>query len=184
MKRGMASLSGRWVVTLLSGMVFIGGLVSWAPPAIAETMKCRTAGWVKTGESAPVGDVEGHVIAVTVRVGMAFFDTGDVVNFSALSSSHIIPGKGSEAKGYALWTFLDGSTILTSFQQAYAPSADPNYDRDTTRGTGEILSGTGRFAGITGSVSFTSGKNLKPIKGEPGGRSTVEQTFTYTLPPK
>jgi hypothetical protein len=65
---------------------------------------------------------------------------------------------------------------------AWHSAKDQNYLYDATA-TGEILSGTGRFAGITGSLTFT-GKNLKPIKGEAGARSTLDYTFTYTLPAK
>ncbi len=157
-------------------------LLGLTAPASAETLKCRTAGTLRLSESVPVGDVEGHGVGVSVRVGMAFCETGDVANFTAVSSSNVTAGKVGEAQGYQLWNFVDGSTMLTKFQQSSAPAVDQNFMWDA-QSTGEILSGTGRFAGITGSLSAT-GKFLKPIKGELGGRGTLDYTFTYTLPAK
>ncbi|MFI5338954.1 MAG: hypothetical protein ACHQ7N_03850 [Candidatus Methylomirabilales bacterium] len=172
---------GQVMRSLLGVLTLAVWLLGAVAPVNAETMTCRTAGWVKVQERVPVGDVEDHELGVTFRVGMAFFDNGEIANFTAVSSWNS-PPTSTEALGYAVWNFVDGSTIVTKFQQSNVSSTDPNYGSDG-QATGEILSGTGRFAGITGSVSFTA-KNLKRIKGEPGGRSTTEQTFTYTLPAK
>ena len=172
---------GQVMWSLLGVLALAVWLLGAAAPVNAETMKCRTAGWVKVGEGVPVGDVEGHEVGVTLRVGMAFCDNGEIANFTAVSSWNS-PPTSMEALGYGVWKFADGSTIATKFQQSGVSSTDPNYGSES-QGTGEILLGTGRFAGITGSTSFTA-KNLKRIKGEPGGRSTTEQTFTYTLPAK
>jgi hypothetical protein len=171
-------------IALLGLLVIMFVAINWTPMATAaETMKCRTAGWAKVSESVPAGDVEGHALGITSRVGMAFFDNGDVANFTTVSSWNIFAGKGGDAAGYALFNFVDGSTFVTKFSQSYVPPTDPNYTMETVQATGEILSGTGRFAGIKGTLSFT-GKSLKPIKGELGGRSSVDYTFTYTLPAK
>ncbi len=173
----MTTRQSIWVFCLALAV----GLLGLVSPAPAETLKCKGAGMQRVQEGVPVGDVEGHYVGVNVRAGMAFCDTGEILNYTTLASWNIIPG-GGEAQGYQLWNFVDGSTMLSNFQQKYGPSADPNFVSESNA-TGEILSGTGRFAGIKGSLTFT-GKNLKPIKGEPGGRSALDFTFTYTLPPK
>jgi len=168
---------------LVGGLVFAVWVLGSVPSATAETLKCRTAGHNRIQEAVPVGDVEGHYVGVNVRIGMAFCDNGDVANFTALASWDSTAGKGGEALGYNLWSFPDGATMLTKFHQIYGPPSDERFQSETPQATGEILSGTGRFAGINGSLSFT-GKNLKPIKGELGQRSTMDFILTYTLPSK
>ncbi len=49
------------------------------------------------------------------------------------------------------------------------------------KNTGEILKGTHRFEGIKGSLSG-EGKQFKTEKGDLGGKTTNDWTFTYTLP--
>jgi hypothetical protein len=168
---------------LVGVLVLAVWVLGSVPSATAETLKCRTAGHNRIQESVPVGDVEGHYVGVNVRIGMAFCDNGDVANFTVLASSDVTEGKGGEAQGYNLWSFPDGATMLAKFHQTMGPPSDERFAMDTPQATGEILSGTGRFAGIKGSLSFT-GKGLKPIKGELGGRSAMDMTFTYTLPSK
>ncbi len=173
---------GQVMRTLLGVLALAVWLLGVAAPAPAETMTCRYANTVRQLESVPVGDVEGHWVGVAVRVGMAFCDAADIANFTVLASWNQTAGKGGEARAYALWNFVEGSTMLIKFQDSVAPPVDQNFAWDD-QGTGEILSGTGRFAGITGSLAYT-GKVLKPIKGELGTRAAGDCTFTYTLPAK
>ncbi len=138
MKRSMALLG---ITVMLVAM-----LGWWTRSASAVTMKCRTAGIQRMREAVPVGDMEGHGIGISNRVGMAFCDGEELANFTVQAVFNTIAGKGGEALGYVLWNFVDGSIILTKFQQTHMPPSDPSFDLDS-RGMGEILSGSGRFAG-------------------------------------
>ena len=50
---------------------------------------------------------------------------------------------------YTIYTFEDGSTILQRFQRLMV-------DDNSARAIGDLIKGTGRFAGIKGTVSGTS----------------------------
>jgi len=113
---------------------------------------------------------------------LAFFEGGEVVPFKAFSTSNQIAGKQGLAQGYLSFTFVDGSSIITSFRQTNEPDPEGKFAW-YNKFTGEILKGTGRFEGIKGSLSG-DGKQFKPEKGELAGKSTNDWIFTYTLPSK
>ena len=91
-------------------------------------------------------------------------------------------GKGVLTNGYQLFTFVDGSTIITSFSSVQDPDPEGKFAW-LIKGTGEIRKGTGRFEGIKGSISGSC-KQLKPEKGDLSGKSVWDWTFTYSLPSK
>ena len=148
----------------------------------AETMKCLSSGNMVKREVIPIPDVEGHTIAIAMRDGLAFFEHGEIVPFKAFSTSDSIIAKGGRSQGYLLFTFVDGSSIITSFSQTTEPDPEGKFAW-YNKFTGEILKGTGRFEGIKGSLSG-DGRQFKPEKGELSGKSSNNWTFTYTLPPK
>lgn len=131
----------------------------------------------------PVGDVEGHVLALTEFRGLVFTD-GDVAVETGWTYCDMIKGKGS-CQNYIKQVFEDGSTIVykSQFDTAYASDGKTSLFEN---GKGEYVMGTGRFAGIKGSLSF-KGKRITPVS--PGLKETrgdffVEGTGTYTLPSK
>ncbi len=166
---------------LVSMLLAFVAITVFAGFALADSLKCRAIGHVRSVERVPVGDMEGHHVQAMVRIGVFTCDTGEAGNFTNVSTARVVPG-GAEAQGYTLWEFEDGSAFLMNFQQAYtAPtSGQAQY---ASQSKGELLSGTGRFKGITGTVAYT-GKGLKLIKGELGSRSIDDFTLTYTLPEK
>ncbi len=159
----------------LAVVVFLG------TPARADTLRCRAIGHVRSVERVPVGDMEGHHVQAMVRIGGFTCDTGEAGNFTNVSTARVVPG-GAEAQGYTLWEFEDGSGFLMKFQQDYAaPTA--GQAQYASQAKGELVSGMGKFKGITGTATYT-GKSLKLIKGELGNRSINDFTFTFTLPGK
>jgi hypothetical protein len=106
-------------------------------------------------------------------------ENGEVATQIAVILGDFINQSGSTIL-YTTMTFADGSTIIMKRQGAQegtvgGPSA--------SRGTGEIIKGTGRFEGIKGTGTGTS--KLFPVeKGEAGPKSIGEFILTYTLPPK
>ena len=167
---------------LFSILVVSAWVLGSAIQAGAETMKCKSSGNAVKREAIPIPDVEGHRISIIMRDGLAFFEDGEVAAYKSFGQSEVIAGKGGLSQGYNLYTFVDGSTIITSYHQLL--EADPEGKLEYyTKTTGEILKGTGRFEGIKGNSSAT-GKQFKTEKGELTGKSTSDYTFTYTLPPK
>jgi hypothetical protein len=176
----MATRRSRWI--LLSILVISALVLGSIDFVGAETMKCKTSGNMVKTEAISIPDVDGHRISLGMRDGLALFEDGEVATFKAFSTSDTIVGKGGLSQGYLLLTFVDGSTVITSFHQTSTPDPEGKFAW-VSKLTGEILKGTGRFEGIKGNLSG-EGKQFKPEKGDLGGKSTVNYTFTYTLPSK
>jgi hypothetical protein len=149
----------------------------------AETMKFKVSNVATKVDSYPVGDVEGHYIVFVIRDGLMVLENGELGSFKALVNIDSTVGKGGSYLGYFILNFLDGSVIVGTFQPATFHPDPEGKVSSNPKGSGELISGTGRFKGISGTETFTS-KVLKPAKGEIQGKGYGEFTLTYTLPPK
>ena len=175
----MATKRSIW---LLFGILMISvWVIGSVMPGHAETMKCRTAGIVTKDETISVGYEEGHVLGLQITEGLAFFENGEIATFRSHlvydRYDKVVPGKSSQAIGYTIFTFEDGSTFVQRFQRLQGS--------DTTlpaQVASELIKGTRRFEGIKGSASGT-GKRAPEVKGE-AKKYVSDMTFTYTLPPK
>ena len=176
-------MAGKAVLRALFGILVITvWILGSTAHAGAETIKCQTSGNSVKREVMQIPDVEGHTIVMGIRDGLAFFEDGEVAAFRNFHTADVIAGKGVLTQGYQFFTFVDGSTIITSFRQNQEP--DPGGKLAwITKAAGEILKGTGRFEGMKGSLSGT-GKQFKAEKGELTGKSAGNWIITYTLPSK
>ena len=175
----MATKKSLWF--LLSVFIIAAWLLGFVIEVQAETMKCRIARVIIKEETMPVSDEEGHSLVMQIGQGLAFFENGDIANFKnqSISDRRTGPGKGSQSIAYIFFTFEDGSSIIATLE--YRSIADPT-GKISTRATGQIIKGAGRFEGIKGTYS-SSGKMLPPIKGE-ADKYYGDTTLTYTLPSK
>jgi len=175
----MATKKSMWVV--IGFFIISALLLGFVIEAQAETMKCRIARVLIKEERMLVSDEEGHMFAMRINEGVAFFENGDITNYKSQSidDRSTGPGKGSQMIVYSFFTFEDGSSIIA--RSEYRSIADSS-GKISTKATGEIIKGTGRFVGIKGTFSAT-GKMLPPIKGETE-KYYADATLTYTLPPK
>jgi len=176
----MTTRKSIWILfgILLISVWILGSVVQVG----AEAMKCKNFGYAVKREVFQIPDVEGHSINMLMRDGLAFFEDGEVVTFKSFTMSDVIAGKKVLNNGYQLFTFVDGSTIITSYRIEQEPDPEGKFSW-LYKGTGEIRKGTGRFEGIKGSISII-GKQFKAEKGDLTGKSASECTFTYTLPSK
>jgi hypothetical protein len=173
----MATKKSMWV---LFGIFVISAWVFGSAIQVgAETMKCRTSNTATKVETIPVGDVEGHVLGVSIHEGLAFFENGEIARTRNHNAYDTIPGKGSPSIVYLILTFEDGSSIVIRSQRLIVPGQS---GISSAQATGELIKGTGRFEGIKGTTSAT-GKNFPASKGE-AARATSDIIFTYTLPTK
>ena len=173
----MATKKSMWV--LFGILVISAWVLGFAVQAGAETMKGRTATTVTKNENIPVGDEEGHVVGLQITQGLAFFENGEIAKMRAHSLLDSTTGKGSQMIVYNIFTFEDGSTIVTRNQRLMVADQSGNLSAKTTI---ELIKGTGRFEGIKGTGSST-GKNF-PASKEEAGRVTNDITWTYILPTK
>jgi hypothetical protein len=173
----MATRRSMWL--LLSFFIVAGLLLGFAIAADAETMKCKTVGVTLKYESVPVDDQEGHILGLQTIEGLSIFENGEIARTKIKAMIDRLPKSiGFLGIGYFMFYFDDGSTIVANFERR---GKTDEKGVASTKFTSEITKGTGRFAGIKGTISGP-GKNFI-IQGE-AIKSYNDFTFTYTLPPK
>ena len=166
-------------ILLISAWV-LGSIIQ----AGAETMKCKNIATATKDERIPVGDQEGNPqeknwIGLQIMEGLAFCENGEVAKVRHYGVWDFEPGKGSQAMGYSIITFEDGSTVVIKFQRLTGLGQSGILPATATS---EFIKGTGRFEGIKGTGSAT-GRVFPATKGE-AGRFFSDFTWTYTLPTK
>lgn len=167
---------------LLSILLIAACLLLFSMPAIAKTekVKGRNVSQITKMHVIKVGDVDGHIIAVYERRGLAFFVDGEVGTYLNRAMFDMTKGKGT-AQGYVTHTFEDGSTTNSTWQGTIAPREGK---RLTAEGTFKYIGGSGRFEGIEGGGSWTA-KSFTPYsKEETKSDLITDVTGTYTLPKK
>jgi hypothetical protein len=175
----MATKKSRWI---LFGILVISALVLGSAIYVgAETLSYKLYTWVIKSETVPIGDVEGHTVALTVRGSFYVFENGEVATGYAVVSGDRIGVVGSYSQ-YTTVTFSDGSTIIRKDQGTTGGGTTPGVYR-AGGFTSEIIKGTGRFEGIKGTHAAKL-KYLPIEKWEAGPKGIGEGTFTYTLPSK
>ena len=172
----MATKKSMWV--LFGILVISAWVLGSVIQAGAETMKCRTADTATKDERIPVGDEEGHVLGLQIMEGLAFFENGEIAKVRSHAISDTIPGKGGQAIGYSIFTFEDGSTIVTRFQRLMVRDESGNL---SAKNTSELIKGTGRFEGIKGTASAT-GRNFFQVKERLGELITMLPSPIPCLP--
>jgi hypothetical protein len=182
--RIMATVKGKKKTVTIWGFVGILVIMAWllmpVTQAAAETkiVKYKVTNYITKMEVIPVFDVEGHVIGVFERRGVAILETGEVVAYLARGTFDLTKHHGP-VQGYSQSTYKDGSTTVYEWQCIL--SLLPEWKLGFIEGEGKYTKGTGRFKGIKGTVSFT-GRYITPYSKETRGDLYVEATSIYTLP--
>jgi hypothetical protein len=171
----------RVVTFMLIGIFIIVAWLSVPTTHAGEKMvKHRVVSYLNKLDFSPPGDVKGHVIGFFSRSGLAFFEDGEVAQFSSRGTFDYINGEGPY-QGYAKYIFKDGSTIVVKF----LGTVKKGEKGKVAEGSGDYVNGTGRFEGIKGSGSYTC-KNVTPYAPEKGtrGETYCDMMMTRTLPSK
>ncbi len=173
-------MAARKVMWILFGILAISAWVlGSAFEAGAETMNYIGYSYVVKNELATVGDVEDHVLGLQTRKAFCVFENGEVASGLTIVMGDYIKGAGSNIS-YGTLTFADGSTIITRRQMTVSASGGASVSGGLK---GEIIKGTGRFAGIKGTITQKT-KFLPLETGEVGPKTISEVTMTYTLSPR
>lgn len=144
----------------------------------AETVKFRIINYITKLEIIPIEDVEGHMVGLYQRKGQALFENGEVANETTCATFDGIKGKGT-FQGYSILTYEGGSTIVFKHQGNMWKIQGGKFRLE--KGSGEYVSGTGKFEGIKGTLSWT-GKRSTPYAKDVGADNTLDVTAIYTLP--
>jgi len=168
---------------ILAIVSFVGisiWVLGFVPQATAETLNFKSFNHVTKQETVNVPDVEGHIMRLQVREGVAVFENGELAWHKTMYFFNYVKGAGP-GEAYGIYTFLDGSTIIGHARGVI--EATPGGVPSAAKWSTEIIHGTGRFQGIKGTVK-TSTKVLPAEKDEPAGKALSEGTMVYTLPSK
>jgi hypothetical protein len=122
-------------------------LLGAAPPAYAAevTLKFRLVVTDKSATLLPVNNVEGRTIGAHDAVGVAVFEDGRLAFKRFVYTDDGTEAEG-EINGYSTYTFENGDSITAKFEAGWNSRG--------LQGAYEVLSGTGAFAGATGTGTF------------------------------
>ncbi len=152
-------------------LVIALGLPTFAAQAGEITQKGRDT-YVCTDEKyVEIGDVPDHWVGVFVCEGISTTEGGEAGIFMNRGIGDYIAGMGPE-QGYYEVTYDDGSIVRGKWKDILTP--DEGGKTSTAKGTYQITSGSGRFAGIKGSGSYTC-KSYS-------AKGYCDWTETYTVP--
>ena len=168
----MVTKKALWV--LFGILVISVWVLGYVTHAGAETMNFKFLSLVTRNEVLPVGDTEGHNVGINVREGGVIFDSGELAWMRAINSFDGVKGIITFDQYYTV-IFQDGSKITARTKGSGTPT--------TSKWTGEIINGTGRFQGIKGTASAEI-KFRPREKDELGGKAFGEGTLNYALPAK
>jgi len=138
-------------------------LVAFGPVAGAEMAKEGTGSGtnIYSGTITMVPFDKAHSALIYESLGVFISDTGKgpFHNMSTRNIGVIYFAKGEgKLLGYVIMTAPDGDKVLCEIKEDKTlPPPNPN------KGTGKFLWGTGKFAGITGTLEYTR-YNTRPAK--------------------
>ena len=167
------------MVSILTLVMFVAfGLVG--TQAKAETVKFTVTNYITKVEAIPVPDVEGHVLILGERRGVAVFEDGSTAAYHTRFKCDFVKFHGP-CEGYTDLTYPDGSKSIVKYELTVEIPAGKKLP--ALKGKGDFIKGTGRFEGIKGTVSF-NGYYVTPYGEETKGDMVVYITSNYTLPSK
>ena len=146
-------------------LVIVLGLSSFAAQAGEVTEKGRDTYRCTDLKFIAIGDVPKHLIGVFDCEGISTTEGGEVGTLKSRGIGDLVAGKGW-VKGYFEVTYDDDSVVRGNWEGTETPT--------TAKGTYQYTCGTGRFAGINGSGTYT-GKSK-------GHKGDCDWTGTYTVP--
>jgi hypothetical protein len=155
---------GLAIVSILGIAIWVLGSV---PQATAETLNFRSFNHVTKQETVPIADVEGHIMRLQVREGVAVFENGELAWISGALFTNYVKGAGT-GEAYGTYTFPSDGSSFTVHSQGTVGAASAGVP-SASKWTSEITNGTGRFQGIKGTAT-SSTKTFPPEKNELRGR--------------
>ena len=162
----MATKKLMWV--LFGILVISAWVLGSAIQAGAETLNYKFYTWAIKSESVPVGDVEGHTVALATRGAFYVFENGELATSNIVATGDLIKMAGPFMQ-YVTINFADGSTIIIKSQGTLGGSAGG--------WTSQIIKGTGRFEGI-GGLKVLQSSIFQSKKGKPAQKDMVKVLST------
>ena len=167
----------RIIIALIFAFVLSLGIGSIVTQAGAETMNIKLVSMVDKREAVKVTLIEGVVIGVMDRKGLAMCENADIATMSCRGTFDSKKG----FQGYSSIAFDDGSTLVLSWKGPTS-TVPPGGKFGGYTGTFEYAQGTGRFEGIKGTGTFTGKFPNWDKEYKAKGFTYYEFNGNYTLP--
>ena len=154
------------IYAVIISLIMIFGLCTADFAMAGEKIKAHGASAVVESEQIEVGDVEGHVIAITKSKAVYFDEsTGEITPQISvgLMDFNLNSGMGS-GYGYGISTLKNGDKRISRWESK-------SVEKGHMKGTFTITKGTGKLEGIKGggtfeSYSLGSGQSHVEVEGE------------------
>jgi len=163
---------------LIIAIVFLVALGLTLSQAWAEDVKFTVTSYITKAEMIPVPDVEGHMVMLGERRGVAVLEGGGVAAYHTRFTCDVINMNGP-CDGYTDLRYMDQSKTVVKYH--LTASIPQGKKAPVVKGKGEYIKGTGKFEGIKGGISFM-GYYITPYDDKTKGDMVVKVTGSYTLP--
>ena len=144
-----------------------------------EVSETCTTTWYAPSKMLPLG--EGIVALTYEGIGTTVSDTGRGLFHNAttrfLGSLKVEKGVYKDERGWGVYNLQNGDKVFVTYTAA--GEVKPG-GLGFGKGTGTIIGGTGKAAGIQGSVEYTRTMVRSALEGI--GQSYSKKTIKYTLP--
>lgn len=146
----MGRILATWLPTTAAAIAIASAVAGSAEAD--ETLRFKVVGHSAGALTMDAGDgVEGHVIGAAKFVGMLLFEDGQAGTMTYVARFDYTKGSGTY-DNYQTSVFPDGSILRLRSHGTAVADGNRTVFPD---GVQEIVGGTGRFAGATGSGIFT-----------------------------
>ncbi len=161
----MKSIANLRSIVALAGALLTSLCLSL--PANAETLKWRNVSHINETHAFVLAETGGHTVGTGRGTGLGFFPNEQISNVAFGFTIDYLKGEGSFL-AYETYSFPDGASL--TLRRNGKTKLVGNGAEFT--GNFDIIGGSGRFAGATGSGSFY-GKRLAALS------SGADQYFDY-----
>jgi len=164
-----------WMVGLSLVLLLVFGLDAQTQPK--EVTESLTTSWYITAKVVSLG--EDRIYLIYEAVGVAVTDTGEGLFHGAtarvLGGHTIEKGFYNDELGYGVWNLQNGDKIFMTYK--FAGKAGTG---GVAKGTFTIIGGTGKCAGIQGSMEGT--RTIVRTSLEGVGQAFLKSKIQYKLP--
>ena len=150
----------------IAGVAVAASAIAASASAEEQTLRFRVVLTKVSTESLEVASQPGRNMSLERVVGVAVFEDGRIA-FKVVTGTTDGTAEQGSYTGYATYTFENGDSLTVKYGGEW-PSE--------TGGTAEVLSGTGAYAGATGTAKFITVE-------DPWEEANIDEgTFTLNVP--
>lgn len=139
----------KWALVSVGLFLAAASWVTAEEPFEGQTHAWRGLFFTMKIDTLAMEQPNDNAVGAREMAGLAFYDHGEVATVDAWVS-FFVEGGQSHYQGYARFQFPDGSTQIARLTGCTSPTGAED-------GEFQFLCGSGRFRGITGTGSYSSG---------------------------